>query len=196
MVCAIHKHQSTLGIHMSPPFWTPLSPPSLSHSSRLSQCTGFGFPVSYIKLPLAICLTYGIVCVSVLFSHIIPFSPSLTVSKMSVSPLLPCKSDHQCCLSTLHACMPSLFSRVWLFATLWTVARQTPLFMRFSRHKYWSGLHFLLQGIFPDPGIKLASPPTPAPKADSLPLSHWGSPLDSMLLLLSRFNRVRLCATP
>ena len=136
------------------------------------------------------------VYVSVLFAHIIPPSPSLTVSKMSVSPLLPCKSDHQCCLSTLHACMPSLFSRVWLFATLWTVARQTPLFMRFSRHKYWSGLHFLLQGIFPDPGIKLASPPTPAPKADSLPLSHWGSPLDSMLLLLSRFNRVRLCATP
>ena len=31
----------------------------------------------------------------------------------------------------------------------WTVARQAPLSMGFSRQEYWSGLHFLLQGIFP-----------------------------------------------
>ena len=38
----------------------------------------------------------------------------------------------------------------------WTVARQAPLSMRFSRQKYWSGLP-LLQGIFPtqesNPGL-------------------------------------------
>ena len=30
-------------------------------------------------------------------------------------------------------------SRVWLFATPWTVARQAPLPMEFSRQEYWSG---------------------------------------------------------
>ena len=31
-------------------------------------------------------------------------------------------------------------SRVWLFATLWTVAHQASPSMRFSRQEYWSGL--------------------------------------------------------
>ena len=34
--------------------------------------------------------------------------------------------------------MPSLFSGVLLFATPWTVARQAPLSMGFSRQEYWS----------------------------------------------------------
>ena len=38
------------------------------------------------------------------------------------------------------------------------------------------GCHALLQGIFPDPGIELESPVAPALQADSLPLSHRGSP--------------------
>ena len=32
--------------------------------------------------------------------------------------------------------------------TPWTVACQDPLSMEFSRQEDWSGLHFLLQGIF------------------------------------------------
>ena len=36
-------------------------------------------------------------------------------------------------------------SRVRIFATLWTVARQAPLSMGFSRQEYWSGLPCLLQ---------------------------------------------------
>ena len=40
-------------------------------------------------------------------------------------------------------------SRVQLLATLWNVAYQAPLSMGFSRQEYWSGLPFLLQGIFP-----------------------------------------------
>ena len=35
---------------------------------------------------------------------------------------------------------------------LWTVAHQAPLFMRFSRQEYWSGLPFLLPGSFPIQG--------------------------------------------
>ena len=35
-----------------------------------------------------------------------------------------------------------------LFVTPWTVAYQVPPAMEFSRQDYWSGLPFLLQGIF------------------------------------------------
>ena len=34
----------------------------------------------------------------------------------------------------------SLFSHVQLFATPWTIGRQVPLSMRFSRQEYWSVL--------------------------------------------------------
>ena len=55
-----------------------------------------------------------------------------------------------------------------------TVACQVPLSMGFSRRGYWSGLPFPSPGDLPDPGIERASP---AWQADSLPLSHLGSPL-------------------
>ena len=40
------------------------------------------------------------------------------------------------------ACMLSLFSHVQLLATLWTVARQAPLSMGFSRQEHWNVLPF------------------------------------------------------
>ena len=64
-------------------------------------------------------------------------------------------------------------SHVWLFVTPWTIAHQIPLSMGFPRQEYWSGLPFPSPGDLPDPGVKLASP---ALQADSLPLSHLGSP--------------------
>ena len=56
------------------------------------------------------------------------------------------------------------------------MACQAPLSMWFPRHEYWSGLgcHFLLQGNLPEPGIK---PTSPALQANSVPLSHCGSPI-------------------
>ena len=57
--------------------------------------------------------------------------------------------------------------------TPWTVACQAPLSVGFSRQKYWSGLPFPPPGDLSDPGIELASP---ALQADSLALSHPGSP--------------------
>ena len=48
-------------------------------------------------------------------------------------------------------------SRVWLFATLWTVT-QAPLSVEFSRQEYWSGLPFPSAGDLPDPGIEPMSP--------------------------------------
>ena len=49
-------------------------------------------------------------------------------------------------------------SRVRLFATPWTVARQVPLSMEFSRQEYWSGLPFPTPADLLDPGIKPTSP--------------------------------------
>ena len=40
----------------------------------------------------------------------------------------------------------------------WTVARQAPLSVGFSRREYWSGLPFPPSGDLPDPGIKSGSP--------------------------------------
>ena len=57
-------------------------------------------------------------------------------------------------------------SRVQLFATPWTVAREAPLSMGFSRQEYWSGLPFPSPGDVPNPGIE---PGSPALQADSLP---------------------------
>ena len=42
-------------------------------------------------------------------------------------------------------------SHVWLFATPWTVARQAPPSMGFSRQEYWSGLPFSSPGSLPWP---------------------------------------------
>ena len=39
-------------------------------------------------------------------------------------------------------CVKSHFSYVWLSVTLWTVAHQIPLSLRFSRQEYWNGLPF------------------------------------------------------
>ena len=52
------------------------------------------------------------------------------------------------------AYMLGRFSRVQLFATLWTVAHQAPLSMASSRQEYWSGMPFSSPGDLPDPGIE------------------------------------------
>ena len=65
-----------------------------------------------------------------------------------------------------------LLSRVQLFLTLWTVAYQAPPFMGFSRQEYWSGLPFLLQGLFPTQGLNLGLPHC---RQMPYPLSHQGS---------------------
>ena len=46
-------------------------------------------------------------------------------------------------------CCALPFSHVWLFATLWTVARQAPPSVGFSRQEYWSGLPFPPLGHLP-----------------------------------------------
>ena len=55
-----------------------------------------------------------------------------------------------------------LLSRVRLFVTPWTVARQAPLSIEFSRQEYWGGLLFLPPVDLPDAGIKPESLASPA----------------------------------
>ena len=52
---------------------------------------------------------------------------------------------------SLHA---KSLSHVRLSATLWTIARQAPLPMGFSRQEYWRGLPCPPPGDLSDPGIK------------------------------------------
>ena len=78
--------------------------------------------------------------------------------------------------SILLCSVLSRFSHVQLFATPWTVASQAPLFMGFSRQKYWNGLLYPPPGALPDPGVEPTSPVSPAWQEDSLPLNHLGSP--------------------
>ena len=67
-------------------------------------------------------------------------------------------------MSTLHLgeYVLSRFSHVSLFATLWTVARQAPLSMGFSRQAYWSGWPLPLPGDLSNPGIEPESLMSPA----------------------------------
>ena len=59
-------------------------------------------------------------------------------------------------------------------ATPKTTVCQAPLSLGFPRQEYWSGKPFLSPGDLSNPGIY---PMSPALQADSLPLSHQGSPI-------------------
>ena len=64
-------------------------------------------------------------------------------------------------------------SRVRLFATPWTIARQAPRSVGFSRQESWSGVPFPSPGDLPDPGIESRSP---ASQIGSLPSKPPGKP--------------------
>ena len=66
-------------------------------------------------------------------------------------------------MACLHA---YLFNCVRLFDTLWTIARQDPLSMEFSRQEYWSGLPFPSPRDLPHPRME---PGCPELQVDSLP---------------------------
>ena len=77
----------------------------------------------------------------------------------------------------------------------WTIALQAPLSMGFSRQAYWSALPFPSPGDLPDPELELGSP---ALQADSLPLSHQGSPglpIKTLLWLLPTPVRSTRCSS-
>ena len=68
--------------------------------------------------------------------------------------LLAVESCHSVQTHWFPLCLQSHFHHVGFFVTLWTVARQAPLSMGFSRQEYWSGLSFPSPGDLPNSGIK------------------------------------------
>ena len=65
-------------------------------------------------------------------------------------------------LYTLNLYSVCVLNSVWLIGTTWTVARQAPLFMEFSRQEYWSGLSFPTAWDLPNPEFEPESPVLPA----------------------------------
>ena len=65
-----------------------------------------------------------------------------------------------------NTCVCQSLSHVRLFKTPWTITRQAPLSMGFSKQDCWSGLPFHSPGDLPNPGIK---PRSLKLQADSLP---------------------------
>ena len=72
-------------------------------------------------------------------------------------------------------CAQSL-SHVQLSVTLWIITRQATLSMGFFSQEYCSELLFPSSGDLSDPGIKLASPISPALQADSFPAEQSRKP--------------------
>ena len=76
----------------------------------------------------------------------------------------------------MYVCLWALI-HVQLLATLWTIACQAPLSMGLSRQEYWSELPCPPSRVPPHPGFKPTSRTSPILQADSLLLSHKGSPI-------------------
>ena len=76
-------------------------------------------------------------------------------------------------VQTAHVGMLNRFSRVRLFVTPRTVARQAPLSMGFSSQECWSGVPFPSPGDLPDPGLE---PGSPALQTESLSTKPLGKP--------------------
>ena len=93
----------------------------------------------------------------------------------------------------LCCAVPSSFSHVWLFATLWTVGHQALLSMGFSRQEYRSGLSCPSPGDLPDWGIESMSLMSPASAGDigrffTPSTSHLGSPVEYYSAIKKEWN--------
>ena len=71
--------------------------------------------------------------------------------------LRECLHTGMCVYVCVCVCVHVL-SRVWLFATPWTVARQAPLTMGFSRQGCWSGSPCPPPGDLPNAGTAISLP--------------------------------------
>ena len=97
-----------------------------------------------------------------LCSNITSSDPQASLGPATMCPEVTFWFFFYLALISLYACVLSYFSRVWLFAALWTVARQPPLSMGFSRQENWSGLPCPPAVDLPRPGIEPVSLMFPA----------------------------------
>ena len=82
-------------------------------------------------------------------------------------------------MAHMHVYVLNCFSCVQFFATSWTVARQAPLSMGFSKQEYWSELPCPPPGNLQNPGIKPSSLVSPALAGGFFPTVPPGKPLNS-----------------
>ena len=92
----------------------------------------------------------------------------------------------------LPLCVTCDQSRLTLTAA-WTAAGQAPLPREVSRREHWSGMPFPTAGDLPNPGIEPKSFASPAFVGRLHTSTIWEAPGCLLLLLLSRFSRIRLC---
>ena len=93
LISAIHQHELSVGIHISPPSWSSLPPPAPSHPSRLSQSPGLS-SLSHTAnshwLSILHVLVYMFPCCSLhsayplLSATIHPHSPTVSISLFPV----------------------------------------------------------------------------------------------------------------
>ena len=90
-------------------------------------------------------------------------------------------------------CVLSHFYSILLFATLWTVAHQASLSVRFSRQEYWSGLPCPPPEDLPHPGIKPTSLASPALAGRFFTISATWEALTFPLIKACLSFRFQLC---
>ena len=93
-------------------------------------------------------------------------------------------------------CDAQSLSRVRLFAIPWTVSTRLLCPWDFPDKNTGVSCHLLLQSVLPAQGLNLRLLHLLRWQADSVSKHHLGRPTILPLLPLSRFSRVRLCATP
>ena len=101
-------------------------------------------------------------------------------------------SENLCIRNRYNNIVLNHFSRVWLFATLWTVAHRLLCPWRFSRQKYWVGLPCLPSG-----DLLSGTEPTNLCllhwQAGSLPLVPPGKPYNNIVCVCQLLSSVWLC---
>ena len=68
LVSAVHKHESAIAIHMSPPSWASLPPPTSSHPSSLLQSSGLS-SLSHTADSPWLSILYMVMYMSPCYSH-------------------------------------------------------------------------------------------------------------------------------
>ena len=98
---------------------------------------------------------------------------------------------------SVHACVLSCFSCVQLFAALWTAACQAPLSMGVSGQECGSGLPCPPPRELSHPGIKPASPVSPALAGKFFTTSAtWEAPLSVSLFKKEHLKLIRRLTKP
>ena len=103
------------------------------------------------------------------------FSPILDKTITFFLKLILCPGIHHKCFLCVRS-----FSCIQLFEAPWTIARQAPLSIGFTRQEYWSGLPFPTLGDLPDPGNKPASLASPALAGRFFTTEPLGKPMPSL----------------